>query len=244
MFQQAASFECQVSRLFCIPHAGGGPSAYRGWRDLLAPEIDVTIIELPGRETRFKETPYLRIDDLVHDLTEAVLPKIRDGQQFAFFGNSLGGLIAFETLQAIYELSCQEADHLFVSSVGAPHLPVQMPPIAHLSDHDLIREIQDRYAGIPAAVLDDTELLSAMLPTLRADVSVVESYRRLAPRPLACPITAFRGRRDRTIEARDVEAWSDQTVSSFRHVLLDEDHLYLQSARSSLTAQIRTTLLG
>jgi medium-chain acyl-[acyl-carrier-protein] hydrolase len=242
MFQLAPTFEGQIARLFCIPHAGGGPSAYRGWREILAPDLDVVIIELPGREARFREAPYRKIDDLVSDLADAVLSKIEDGQPFAFFGNSLGGLVAFEALNRIRAQSGLEAEHLFVSAVGAPHMPIQMRPIAQLPDSDFIREIRARYAGIPAPVLEDADLFEAMLPMLRADIDVVESYRRQPPRPLACPITAFSGIRDKAVEVKDVEAWSEQTISSFTHIRLDEDHLYLQSARGYLTAQIRNTL--
>lgn len=243
MFQLAPSFEGHIARLFCIPHAGGGPSAYRGWREALAPDLDVAIIELPGREARFREAPYRKIDDLVSHLADAVLSKTEDGQPFAFFGNSLGGLVAFETLHRIRTQSGLEAEHLFVSAVGAPHMPTQWGPIAQLSDSDFIREIRARYDGIPAAVLEDVDLFEAMLPMLRADMDVVESYKLQPPRPLVCPITAFSGMRDRAVQAKDVEAWSEQTISSFTHIRLDEDHLYLQSARGYLTAQIRNTLL-
>jgi len=243
MLQFSVAPKNDVLRLFSIPHAGGGPSAFRGWRDALAPELDVVIVELPGRETRFAEAPYQRIDDVVRDLTRAIIPSIRNGQPFAFFGNSLGGLLAFETLQAIRGLTGLEAEHLFVSAIGAPHVPRTVPLISDLSDGDLIREICHRYDGIPSAVLEDAELMAAMLPTLRADLKVIESYRLREPRPLSCSITAFSGKRDMTIAISDVKAWREQTTSSFTHIILEEDHLYLQSARDYLTSCVRQTLL-
>lgn len=243
MLQFSATSNDKALRLFCIPHAGGGPSAYRGWREALAPEFDIAIVELPGREGRFGETPYRRIDEVVDALARAVIPVVQDGRPFAFFGHSLGGLIAFETLHAVRHVSGLEAEHLFVSSTGAPQTHRAMPQISGLSDAELVQEIGKRYGAIPLAVLEDAELMAAMLPVLRADMGVVESYRPQAPRPLPCAITAFSGSRDRSLSTSDVGSWREQTASSFNHVVLDEGHLYLQSARDFLTSRVRKTLL-
>jgi medium-chain acyl-[acyl-carrier-protein] hydrolase len=244
MFQIAPTLNPQVTRLFCVPHAGSGPSAFRGWREQLLPEIEATIIQLPGREGRFREQPYLRLEALVEDLTAAVLPLVAEGQRFAFFGNSLGGLIAFETLQEIRRRTGYEAAHFFVSATGAAHLPPPLPPMGHLDNRGLIREVCERYGGIPAPLLEDEEFLAVLLPTLRADICMLEAYERRPPQPLSCPITAFGGVRDRTVPATHLEGWREQTVSSFTRILLQEDHLYLQSARETLTAHIREALMA
>lgn len=243
MLQFSATSNGKALRLFCIPHAGGGPSVYRGWREALVPALDVVVVELPGREGRFRETPYRRIDEVVDALTNAVVPVVQDGRPFAFFGNSLGGLIAFETLHAVRLATGLEAEHLFVSSTGAPQLLRETPRMSRFSDAALVQEISKRYGSIPSAVLEDTELMEAMLPILRADMSVVESYRPQLPRPLLCAITAFSGSQDRTLSVNDVRGWGEQTMSSFCHVVLDEGHLYLQSARDFLTSRVRETLL-
>jgi medium-chain acyl-[acyl-carrier-protein] hydrolase len=244
MFQIPTSFDRQVIRLFCIPHAGGGPSVFRGWKEQLGPEVEATIIHLPGRESRFRDVPYLRMEVLVSDLADAIVPSLVDGQRFAFFGNSLGGLIAFETLHQIQRRTGAMATHLFISATGAPHLPPPLPPMGHLSDRELVWAVSERYGGIPAPVLDDEEFLAAILPTLRADIGILEAYQRSGPKPLSCPITAFGGLRDRTVPVSHIEAWREQTDSSFTRTLLDEEHLYLQSARETLTTQVRETLLA
>jgi medium-chain acyl-[acyl-carrier-protein] hydrolase len=241
----AASPDRPAIRLFCIPHAGGGPSSFRGWKERLAPEVETSIVHLPGREGRFREEPYLRLELVVSDLAEAVLSDMSSGgQRLAFFGNSLGGLIAFETLHEIRRRAGYEATHLFVSATGAPHLPPALPPMGNLGDQELVREVSSRYGGIPAPILEDEEFLAAMLPVLRADIHMLEAYERRTPRPLSCPITAFSGVRDRTVPMQHMEAWREETTSCFTWISLEEDHLYLQSARDQLTATIRETLLA
>jgi surfactin synthase thioesterase subunit len=243
MFQVPPSYNGQVIRLFCVPHAGAGASAFRGWRERLGPEVETIITQLPGRESRFREEPYSRLEVLTSHLANAVIPYLADGQRFAFFGNSLGGLIAFETLHEIRSRTGLDAAHLFVSACGAPHIPSALPQMGHLADSELVLEVTKRYGGIPAAVLEDEEFLAAMLPTLRADIRMLEGYDRTAVDPLTCPITAFGGVRDRTVPLAQIEAWKELTSSSFNQFLLDEDHLYLQSARETLTSRIRETLL-
>ena len=77
---------------------------------------------------------------------------------------------------------------------------------------------------------------------LRADICMLEAYDRTVPQPLSCPITAFGGKLDRTVPLAHIGGWRDQTTSSFTQILIDEDHLYLQSAREHLTGYIRETL--
>ena len=240
--QNAPSRNRGVIRLFCVPHAGAGPSAFRGWKEQLGPEIEAIIVQLPGREGRFREEPYQSFELLVSDLAEAVLPFLGAGQRFAFFGNSLGGLIAFESLHEIRRRTGYEAAHLFVSATGAPQLHPVLPPMGHLGNRELIREVSERYGGIPLAILEDEDFLAAVVPALRADICMLEAYERAVPQPLSCPITAFGGKLDRTVPPAHIEGWRDQTTSSFTQVLLDEDHLYLQSAREYLTGYIRETL--
>ena len=242
MFQNTPSLSRDAIRLFCVPHAGSGPSAFRGWKEQLGPEIEATIIQLPGREGRFREKPYQGLELLVSDLTEAVVPCLDAGQRFAFFGNSLGGLIAFEALHEIRRRTGYEAVHLFVSATGAPHLPPALPPMGHLGNRELIREVSERYGGIPLLILEDEEFLAAIVPALRADIRMLEAYDRTVREQLSCPITAFGGKRDWTVPLTHIEGWSDQTTSSFTRILLDEDHLYLQSAREQLTGYIREIL--
>src|SRR5690349_236164 len=81
-------------RLFCFAHAGGGASFFRGWAAGLPESVEVSPVQLPGRETRFREPPFTRLGQLTEALAEALRPHL--DRPFAFFGHSLGALVAFE----------------------------------------------------------------------------------------------------------------------------------------------------
>src|SRR6516225_8587755 len=81
-------------RLFCIPHAGAGPSSFRAWRNIFGDSIDVVPVACPGREGRFVEPLPATLDDLVRDLTVSLTPRLN--MPFALLGHSMGALVAFE----------------------------------------------------------------------------------------------------------------------------------------------------
>ncbi|MGA2249999.1 thioesterase II family protein [Terracidiphilus sp.] len=231
-------------QLFCVPHAGNGPAVFREWADRLVPEIETIVVELPGRESRFYEVPYQRMEPLVNDLADAVIDCLSVDRSFAFFGNSMGSLIAFETLHEIRRRIGREALHLFVSACGAPQCQPILPPMGHLEDEALISEVDSRYGGIPAPVLADKEFLALALPTLRADICLLEAYPQDGHQSLDCPITAFAGRFDATIPLEQVEAWGEQTSGKFENFVLEEGHLYLDSARDFLLRNLSQALLA
>src|SRR5262245_65439974 len=71
-------------RLFCFPYAGGGASVFRGWADGLLGAVEVCPVQLPGRETRFREPAFTRLPPLVEALAESLSPP---------FDGRLGSLI-------------------------------------------------------------------------------------------------------------------------------------------------------
>ena len=70
-------------RLFCFPYAGGGAGLYRSWSEKLPSYIEVLAVQLPGRETRTRETPFRRMETLIESVSRA-LYEFSD-KPFAFF---------------------------------------------------------------------------------------------------------------------------------------------------------------
>ena len=227
-------------RLFCFPYAGVGASAYRTWVPAFGPEVEVNIVQPPGRESRWGEPALASLRELVSGAADALGPFLTP--PFAVFGHSLGALVAFELARELRRRGRPGPVWLFASAHRAPQLPNPHPLLHGLADGELVSEICRQYAGIPQAVLDDPELLALMLPGLRADFTSFETYRYELDEPLACPISAFGGTTDRRVTEAELDAWQAQTRAGFRLRMMDGDHFYLQPHRDAVIAAVSADL--
>ena len=220
-------------RLFCFPHAGGGASLFHGWADRLPPAVEVCPVQFPGRETRFGETPFTRLGPLVCALVEALLPHL--DRPFAFFGHSLGALLGFELARRLRRERRLEPVRLFASACAAPQGWGGGSALHALPDAAFRKELR-RLGGTPPAVLDNEELMAILLPALRADFALCETYAYTEDEPLSCPITALGGLRDRIVSPARLGAWRRQTTGEFRLQMLPGDHFFPQTDPESLLA--------
>jgi medium-chain acyl-[acyl-carrier-protein] hydrolase len=227
-------------RLFCFPYGGGGASVFRTWPDGLPQDVEVCAIRLPGREARLREVPFTHLSQAVQTLTQILLPYLNS--PFAFFGHSLGALISFELVRQLRKQNAPSPLHLFVSGQPAPQIPAPDPPIHQLPDREFIEELHCRYNGIPQAVLQNAQLMEIVLPTLRADITILETYVYTGERPLNTPISAFGGRQDKRVSQEDLAAWRDQTQNSFSLTMFAGDHFFLQSAQMPLLQTLTKNL--
>jgi medium-chain acyl-[acyl-carrier-protein] hydrolase len=212
-------------RLFCFPYAGAGALIFHKWSDALPRDIEVCPIQLPGRGTRLTEPPFTKLPGLVEALARVLVPLL--DKPFAFFGHSLGALIGFELARQIRRQHGLHPVRLFVSAGRAPQIPHRARPIHTLPDNEFLTELR-RLNGTPRELLDHEELMEVMLPILRADFALYETYLYSAEPPLTCPISAFGGLQDRKVSASDLEAWRSQTSASFSLRLSPGDHFFLK----------------
>jgi surfactin synthase thioesterase subunit len=218
-------------RLFCFPYAGGGAAIFRAWADDLPQSIQVCPVQLPGRESRLQEPLFVRLEPLVAALSQAIRPYL--SMPFAFWGHSLGALIGFELARTLAQQNAPGPIHLFVSGHSAPQIQSIGSSIHLLPDPEFIAELE-RLNGTPAEVLQNAELMELLLPVLRADFAVNETYTYSAGEPLDCPISAFGGLQD-TLTSRDkLEAWRHQTRGAFTLRMFPGDHFFLHNTRAAL----------
>ncbi|MEM7552927.1 MAG: thioesterase domain-containing protein [Cyanobacteria bacterium P01_A01_bin.84] len=218
-------------KLFCFPYAGGGTLSFRKWGEELFPKIEVNLIQLPGREKRLQEKPYTRIEPLIKQLQSAIIPYLN--QPFAFFGYSMGSLIAFELTRSLRRNYQLNPEHLFVCARRAPQLPRKKPPIHELPNAEFIQELLS-LNGTPKEILTSDELMALFLPTIRADFEVIETYAYYHEMPLKIPITALGGLEDAEATQEDLAAWEIQTNNKFKLYILPGDHFFINSALPQL----------
>jgi surfactin synthase thioesterase subunit/glycosyltransferase involved in cell wall biosynthesis len=221
--------------LFWFPHAGGGTAA-RQVDDL---RYAVVQIRLPGRESRLAEAPFTRMAPLVEALGAAIQPHL--DRPFAFFGHSMGAIVAFELTRLLRRRGLPLPRILIASAARAPqfrrnHVPPPDPP-----DDQLLADLR-RLEGISPELLEDPSVATAILPALRADTALYRNYVYTEDDPLDCPIRAYGGTEDPNIEPHHLERWREQTRSSFAVRRFPGGHFYLRSSREEFRAALEEDL--
>jgi medium-chain acyl-[acyl-carrier-protein] hydrolase len=227
-------------RAFLFPYAGLGPSVFRSWVTEFPGNIEVCLMQPPGREGRWAEKPFVAVDALASAAAEALMPHLTI--PFVCFGHSLGALVSFEAVRRLRRRGAPMPLHLFISAHRAPQLPNPHPSMRALDDAEFVEQICRHYGGIPQAVLDSPDLMELMLPCLRADLTAYETYEYTTDDPLVCPITAFGGREDRRVSEAEIRGWREQTRENFNLQMFDGGHFFLQTDRDGLLAAIRRDL--
>lgn len=226
-------------RLFLLPFAGAGASAFRAWPAALPPDIEIYALQPPGRENRIAEPPFGSLMDLVRALADDISGLVLES--FAFFGHSMGALVAFELSRELRRRGQNEPVHLVVSGFRAPHLPPRRPPLHRLADDSLVDELRGLGGTLPE-VFDQPDLLDLVLPTLRADLAISETYDYRSEPPLSCRISAWGGRQDPYLNETELHSWSTTTSGPFAVQRFHGGHMYIVTAGAALARRLGETL--
>jgi amino acid adenylation domain-containing protein/non-ribosomal peptide synthase protein (TIGR01720 family) len=227
-------------RLFCFPYAGGSAATYRTWSDVLPPDIEVQSIQLPGREWRSKEEPYTSVFPLVEDL--AVVLKGFFDSPFAFFGHSLGALISFELARELRRRGLPPPDHVFLSGHRAPQLPKTEPEIHDAPDEEFYTGLRN-LEETPKELLANEELMELLLPALRADFAIAETYEHSTEPPLDCPLSVFGGLGDLVTDKPKLEPWAEHTTRELKLRMVPGGHFFVNESRDLILRAVFQDLL-
>lgn len=240
----AANAEAARVRLYCLPYAGAGHTAYHGWRDALPAQVALAPVCLPGRGMRTAEAHAASIEELATALAAAIARAARtEAPRFALFGHSMGALLGFETARVLETVHGLSPTALVMSGRGAPALPSARPPFSTLPDGAFADAIA-AMGGMPAEIRETPEALAFFLPVLRADIALCERWRyRPGPR-LGCPITVLGGQDDIHAPPAMLAAWRDETLHDCRQQVFAGGHFFLHDAAPAVVDAIAEAVLG
>lgn len=226
-------------RLYVFPHAGGSAAAYARWAQLLPDDIEVTAVQLPGRQDRRATPPFTDLDTLVEAVYEA-LEEDLDGRPFAFFGHSMGALIAYRLTVALRKDGARGPALLAVSGwEGGAHRTSPVP-VEQLPDDEFLERVAE-FGGLPPELTANSELLELVLPMLRADFTVVNGYTDDGARA-DVPVVAYGGALDPAVGGGRLGAWAQRTDSFLGHIEFPGGHFYLYEHGVSVAADLTRRL--
>jgi pyochelin biosynthesis protein PchC len=226
--------------LVCFSHAGGSASWFHPMSAALSPQLDVVVVQYPGRQDRRKEPTDYAIADLAAAIATALGRGVRDRapSRVLFFGHSMGAAVAYETALALTASGVDGPDHVIVSGRRSPTRPIE-ERVHLLDDAGVLGELR-KLNGTDSRVLDDEEVVRMTMPAIRADYRAIETYAPAAPAPLDCPITALTGDNDPKTTVDEVRAWKELTTATFESLVLPGGHFFLVHHQQTIYELIRS----
>ncbi|MER7056116.1 MULTISPECIES: alpha/beta fold hydrolase [unclassified Streptomyces] len=231
-------------RLVCFPHAGGSATAYTHLSRTLPADFDVVSVQYPGRQDRYDEAPFTSLAPLVEAVTGELVHELAadPGRPYAFFGHSMGALVAFETARLLRRRGLPRPQRLFLSGRGAPGLRAGAD-VPLYDDADVLAEVR-RLGGTDHTMLDNPEVLEMVLPALRADYRALASYDWHGGEPLDTALTVLIGDRDPMVTVEEAATWRDHTSGDFRLEVFPGGHFYLADQVGRVAATVTAGLLS
>ncbi len=218
-------------RLFCFPCAGASAASYLPWAPHVPTGADLFVLQMPGRGERFQETAAAIWEPLIQEMASAAEPLL--DRPFLFFGHSLGTLTCFELTRELRRRGRPLPRGLFVAGRNAPQTPLCYPPVHLLPDAEFLARLV-ALGGIPREVQLEPELIELLLPVMRADMKLDETYAYHSEPPLDCPISALGGEQDLEVSAYDLDAWREQTARKFQLHTFAGGHFFVQAERLAI----------
>jgi surfactin synthase thioesterase subunit len=236
-------YRCRVTgqppKLYIFPHAGGSAEFYVPFAKAFASDIKRIAVRYPGRGGNHDLGSFTSIPDLADRVCQMLKPPENPDDKVAFFGHSMGGLLAFEVARR-FEAEGSPIAALFVSACAAPgrvgyeHIPE--------SDRGLLEAVS-AMTGVNPEFLENEEFAASILPTLRG-LKAISKYDCPPEERLSCPISAFLGDDDEVATHEKVLPWSERTTSEFSVRVFPGHHFYLSDHINELVSEIEGKILS
>jgi surfactin synthase thioesterase subunit len=227
-------------RLFCFPYAGGTANTFIPWVEpLAAQDVELVLIQPPGRGSRFGEPPHTNMDSLIKELmkNEAF---ITSHIPYVFFGHSLGSRVAYELCSRLMNRGLPLPEYFIASGSRAPHSPNENDSLHDLPQKEFIQQLK-QLNGTPKELLENQDLMDLVTPLLRADFKISETY-QAKKICMPFPILVFSGVDDHEITPCHLELWSDLSTQGCELVQFPGDHFFIDQYSEQVLTQLSSVL--
>ena len=139
------------------------------------------------------------------------------------YGHCFGAIVAFETAMRLEAVGTR-VTALWTGSSLAPARQYLAPRVAYKQDDDFLADLSAFAPAVP------TPLIPFVLPTLRADIRALESY-RATPGRLGAEIGTLHATNDQLVPLSEATRWQTCTTGAFQLVEVEAGHFLLPEAR-------------
>jgi surfactin synthase thioesterase subunit len=225
-------------KLYCLPCAGGSSSLYSKWNRHIKSEIEVVPIELKGRGIRIDEDFYENFDGLIDDVYKILSHQIKDSN-YALLGFSMGGLVVYEIYKRLTWTGYCDPKHIFIIGREAPNY--RFIRISHLPDEAFLKEIYS-YQGIPDEIYTNSDLLNFILPQLRSDFEIYETYDKKEIVRTRCNLSVLYGEEDKSIIHEGIFMWKNFAGAECDFKMFEGGHFFISKMQDEVLSYIESKL--
>lgn len=217
--------------IICFHYAGGGANFFRNWIDYIPNNFNLLSVRLPGRENLLKYRAYCNLYDIIENLINHNEYTQLKNKKLYLFGHSMGALIAFEL--ARYSQGWHIVK-LNLSGLGHPKYiePTKRYMLPDLALKQLVN-VND-ILGSPHA----EELVDLLLPTIRSDYAVCDSYLYQERSKLNISINVFVGESDNIHQFHVASHWAQETNHDFFINIYEGDHFFIRQHYKEMIKEI------
>lgn len=228
--------EC-TPKLYIFPHAGGSAQYYVPFAKTFTTDVKRIAVQYPGRDGSHDLGAFTGIPELADRVCTMLSPQQPPDGPIAFFGHSMGGLVAFEVARRFEEAGNPIAA-LFVSASAAPgRVGYEYIPE---SDRGLLDAVSEM-TGVNPEFLENEEFAARILPTLRG-FKAITHYDCPPEARVSCPIFAFYGDNDEVATYDKVAPWAERTTADFTSRVFPGHHFYLNDHLPELVGDVESKI--
>ena len=233
-------------QLYTFHHAGGSCQYFQPWAAKLPPWIQLTSMQLPGRWNRVAEPAFLRLEKLTPVLGDAFqeILAANPKQKFAFYGHSLGGLIAYDLTKYLTKNHLPLPVHLFISSKRSLLDAANKFPIYELPIDKFAIVLSELYGPLPAEIAADPDMKAMFLDITKKDMELLDTYTYIPDPMLNVPLTILGGTEDHVITLDSLQSWKDLTAANCEIVQFPGGHFFLKSPSEDAVLNKIVSVLG
>lgn len=238
-----AAFASDTCVLYCFHHAGGSAASYNAWRQSWPAASVLHFVELPGRPGEPPLRPLAQVDDLMIDLLRSFLAQLDGGSPYAFYGHSLGALVAYRLARALVAQGHAAPAFLAVSGRRSPTCPLPASALWNLPENALIDALR-ALGGLPESLLASAKWRRLFLPCMRADLRLSDEYQEVPDVPLPLRVIALRGHEDPIVSASELSNWRGVADRNFEQGTVPGAHFFTPKGVRLLQRRLQNEMAG
>lgn len=226
--------------LFCFPFAGGNRYSFRALEQAFWEDWDIRVMEYPGRGDLIKMSLISDLNKLVDELYQRIIPQLNNNE-FAFYGHSMGALVATLLCRKITENKLPSPQHLFITGSPGPSSIFRQKRSYHLLGKKEFWECVKKLNGFPEEIFASKQLLDFYEPILRSDFKASETFVYQSQDPLSVRFTVITGSLEE-MSPEEIHCWQQESRFPIDFRVLYGDHFFIYKHVSTIARLMKSKI--